>query len=149
MYQRAVAWYEDGGEAVRGGAHDSWHTLALLGAGRLEEAMEICERRLAQNPESLWYHGMTGFLAARMGDRERLTREKAYMESLAPDHYPGWLPFQMAYFQASEGRAEAAVASLRSAMNQGYAFNVWWHRDPAFDLVRDHPSFQELIRPKG
>lgn len=149
MYERAVKWYEDGGEAVQGGAHDNWHVLGLLGAGEFEKALEICDGRLAQSPGSLWYNGMSGILAARAGDEARLATAKDFFLSKAPEYYPGWLPFQMAYVLAAEGRAEEAVASLKSAMRQGTAFGAWWHRDPAFDLIRDHPAFQELMRPKG
>jgi predicted Zn-dependent protease len=149
MYRRAVEWYEEGGEAVQGGSHDSWHTLAFAGAGEYDDAKAMCEMRLAQNAESVFYNSMAGTLAARTGDDEGLMAAKEFFTTRAPDHYPGWLPRQMAYFLANEGRAEEAVASLNASMNEGYAFLSWWHRDPAFDLIRDHPAFQELIRTKG
>lgn len=149
MYERAAQWYEDGGDAVRGGSHDSWHALALFGAGRYEEALEICDRRLAENPQVIWYNGMAGLASARMGDQARLDRHLQFFLEEAPNHLPYWLPLQMAYFHGVQGRAEEAVAALESAMNHGYAFQAWWHRDPAFDLIRDDPVFQEFIRPKG
>ncbi|MGW8267060.1 MAG: TPR end-of-group domain-containing protein [Longimicrobiales bacterium] len=149
MYHRAADWYENAGDAVSGLAHRQWYALALMGAGRFADAKAEADRMLASNPNNVWFHGMAGLAAAREGDRERARKETAYMVSLAPDRVPAWLPGQMAYMLAAEGRAEEAVASLESAMNQGWAFNAWWHRDPAFDLIRDHPAFQELIRPKG
>lgn len=149
MYQRAASWYEDGGEPVRGGAHDSWHAMALFGAGRYEEALEICDMRLAENPRLIWYNGMAGSAAARMGDMDRLDRQHQFFLGEASNHYPYWLPLHTAYFHAAQGRAMETVASLTAAMNEGYAFQAWWHRDPAFELVRDHPAFQEFIRPKG
>lgn len=149
MYQRAASWYEEGGEEVEGGAHDSWHALALFGAGQYQEALDICEMRLAENPGLIWYNGMAGLAAVRMGNQEMGNQRGQFFMDEAPKHPPYWLPLNLAYFQASQGRAEEAVASLNSAMNHGYAFQAWWHRDPAFDLVRNHPAFQEFIRPKG
>jgi len=149
MYHRAANWYENAGDAVSGPAHRQWYALALMGAGRFADAKAEADRMLASNPNNVWFHGMAGLAAAREGDRERARKETAYIVSLAPERVPPWLPGQMAYMLAAEGRAEEAVASLESAMNQGWAFSAWWHRDPAFDLIRDHPAFQELIRPKG
>jgi tetratricopeptide (TPR) repeat protein len=149
MYHRATNWYENAGDAVSGTAQRQWYALALFGAGRFADAKAEADRMLASNPDNEWAHGMAGLAAAREGDRERAEQETAYMVGLAPDRVPPWLPGQMAYMLAVEGRAEEAVASIESAMNQGWAFSPWWHRDPAFDLIRDHPAFQELIRPKG
>jgi len=149
MYERAAQWYVDQGDAGRGGAHDSWHALALFGAGRYQEALDICDMRLAENPRLVWYNGMAGMAAARMGDQDRVEQQHQFFLGEASNHYPYWLPLHTAYFHASQGRAENTVASLTAAMNEGYAFQAWWHRDPAFDLVRDHPVFQEFIRPKG
>ena len=149
MYHRAADWYENAGDGVSGRLHRQWYALALMGAERLGDAQAEADRMLTANPDDVWAHGMAGLAAAREGDHQRAEEETAYMVTLAPDRVPPWLPGQMGYMLAAEGRAEEAVASLESAMNQGYAFNAWWHRDPAFDLIRDHPAFQELIRPKG
>lgn len=149
MYRRAVDWYESQGNGAAGRAHSLWHTLALLGAEALPEAMTQCEKWLGVNPDDTWYHVMAGILAGRMRDQDRLNLEKAYLAEQGPNRPQGWLPFQMAYVEANAGEASAAVASLQEAMTLGYAFNPWWHRDPAFDLIRDHPDFRELIRPKG
>jgi len=149
MYHRAANWYENQGEAVSGRLHRQWYALALFGAERFGDAEAEADRMLAANADDVWAHGMAGLTAERQGDHARAAEETAYMVSLAPERVPPWLPNQMGYMLAVQGRAEEAVASLSSAMNQGYFFSPWWHRDPAFDLIRDHPAFQELIRPKG
>lgn len=149
MYHRAADWYENAGDAVSGRGHRQWYALSLLGAERFRDAVAVADGLLAANPDDEWAHGMAGLAAARQGDRERAAQETAHMVNLAPNRVPPWLPGQMGYMLAAEGRAEEAVASLKSAMNQGWAFNPWWHRDPAFDLIRDDPAFKELIRPKG
>jgi len=149
MYHRAADWYENGGEAVAGRYHRRWYGLALMGANRFQDAVAEADRELAKFPNDQWLHGFSGMVAARMGDRDRFETEKAWVVAAAPNQVPPWLPNYMGYFLASEGRAEEAVAALGSAMRQGYPFSAWWHRDPAFDLIRDHPAFQELIRTKG
>ncbi len=149
LYRDAVDWYEDAGEEVSSGAHQTWHTLALMGTERWRDAVAICDRNLEAQPDNLWFHGAAGQIAARMGDEERVEREKAYYIGLAPDRPPQFLPLSMGYFAAAEGRAEEAVAMLETAILQGATFNLWLHRDPAFDLIREHPAFQEFLRPKG
>lgn len=149
MYRDALAWYENAGEAVSSVANQTWHTLALMGAGRWRDAMAICDRNLEADPDNLWFHGAAGLIAARMGDQERVDQEKAHYIGLAPDRPPQFLPLNMGYFAAAEGRAEEAVALLERAMKQGATMTMWVHRDPAFDLIRNHPAFQEFLRPKG
>ena len=149
MYERAVEWYGGAGDAVAAPVQQTWHTLALFGAGSFREAIENCDRHLADQPDYLWYHGMAWLAAIRAGDEERAAVEQAYYEGLAPDRSPRFLPLNMAYGQAARGNAEEAVALLEEAVGLGTAFAMWWHRDPAFDLIRDHPAFQEFLRPKG
>jgi len=149
IYLRAIEWYQNAGETVAAPVHQTWNTLALFGAGRFGEVLENCERHLADQPDYLWYHGMTGLAAFRAGDQERAAEEVAYYEQLAPERPARFLPFNMAYFAAVQGNAEETVSLLEEAMALGSAFSMWTHRDPAFDLVRDHPAFQEFLRPKG
>lgn len=149
MYNRAARWYEERGEEVSGHLHQRWHILALMGAERLQEGLDICDDILAQRPQDVWQHSVAGTLAGRMGNMNRFQSEKDWLVDVSASRVPPWLPAYMAYYHAAEGKAEEAVASLENAMEQGWSFSPWWHRDPTFDLVRDHPSFQEFIRPKG
>ena len=41
------------------------------------------------------------------------------------------------------------LASIQEAIDMGSTFSIWMHRDPGFDLVRDHPAYKEFLRPKG
>ncbi len=149
MYNDAVAWYESAGEMATSGVNPTWHTLALIGAERWQEAMATCDRYLEQNPDWLWFHSAAGVTAARAGDQERLEREKAYYIGLAPERGPQFLPMNMGAFAAAEGRAEEAVAFLEAGIRQGGTYNIWSHRHPAFEPIWDHPAFQAFLRPKG
>lgn len=149
MYARAAEWYENGGDAVAGRYHRRWYALALAGANRFQDALAEVDRELGDYPNDSWLHGFSAIAAARMGDQGRYEKEKGWMITQAATRVPPWLPNYMGYFLASEGRAEEAVDALEAGMRQGLPFSAWWHRDPAFDLIRDHPAFQELIRVKG
>ena len=54
--------------------------LALIGADRWNEAMEVCDRHLKAQPDYQWYHGAAGLVAARTGDKGRLDQEWAWFE---------------------------------------------------------------------
>jgi tetratricopeptide (TPR) repeat protein len=149
MYARAAAWYENAGDAVAGRYHRRWYALALMGADRFRDALEEADRGLGRYPNDPWLHGFSGMAASRMGDQSRFEKEKGWIVTEAANRVPPWLPNYMGYFLASEGRAEEAVDALKAGMRQGQPFSAWWHRDPAFDLIRDHPAFQELVRAKG
>lgn len=149
MYDRAVAWYERGESDVSAPVHQTWHTLALMGADRWEEALALCDQHLAAQPDYTWYHGAAAMAAARAGDPERMEEERSWYETQAPMRPPAFLPSNMAYFAAAEGRTEEAVALLQHAMDLGTAFNIWWHRDPVLEELQDHPAWKEFLRPKG
>jgi tetratricopeptide (TPR) repeat protein len=56
MYGRAVDWYATAGDAVSSPTHQTWNTLALIGANRWDDAMAVCDRQLEAQPEYQWYH---------------------------------------------------------------------------------------------
>ena len=50
---------------------------------------------------------------------------------------------------AVRGQREQAVDLIREALAQGFSWNIWVHREPDFESLRDFAPFQELLRPKG
>ena len=124
------------------------NTLALIGANRLEEAMEICDRHLEAQPDHQWFHGSAGLIAARTGDKERMAQEWAWFEKTAPERPRSFLPLWKGYFAVQEGDVEG-LRSIQEAIDMGSNFTIWMHRDPSFDLIRDHPAYKEFLRPKG
>lgn len=149
MYERAVEWYSQGGEAVSSPVHQTWNTLALIGANQWGRAMEVCDRHLEAQPDYQWYHGSAGLIAARTGDEDRVAKEWAWFEKVAPNRSRSFLTLWKGYFAAAEGDAETGVAYIQEAIDMGSNFTIWMHRDPGFDLIRDHPAYTEFLRPKG
>ena len=49
---------------------------------------------------------------------------------------------------AMQGKTEAALVSLRLAINQGWR-NAWWfdvEHDAGLDSIRDEPEFQTMLK---
>ncbi len=48
---------------------------------------------------------------------------------------------------AQQGKTEAALASLREAIDQGWRFSWWYYleHDPNLDSIRDEPEFQAMV----
>jgi hypothetical protein len=89
-----------------------------------------------------------GCFALRSAERARLWRQPVWLLADAAAHYPHGVPASLLRAQrsAQAGDAQAAVAALRAAMARGYNRFQQLLADPALAPVRDHPSFQALVR---
>jgi hypothetical protein len=47
------------------------------------------------------------------------------------------------------GDVEQAIAALRGAFARGYCYGIDLHTDIDLALLGAHPSYRELLRPKG
>jgi DNA-binding SARP family transcriptional activator/TolB-like protein len=127
--------------------------------GRWAEAELLLRSYAADRPADLaqWpavspmleVHGQLGTLAARQGNRAEAERISAMLEALERPYLFGEHTYWRARIAAQLGERDHAVALLRAAYAQGFK---WWlplHSEPDFEPLRDHPSFRELLRPKG
>jgi tetratricopeptide (TPR) repeat protein len=125
LLDRAIEWLNGRTEdeaAVAG--HRSWHAWALLNAERWDEARGYYQGLADESPENIGWRGLLGVAAARSGDREDADRVNQWLTELDQPY------IRQSY---SEGGSYFA----------GYA-------DPAnFKELRDYPSFQEFLRPRG
>jgi tetratricopeptide (TPR) repeat protein len=145
LYNRSAVWYdEQPPDRVASVAQRNWRTLTLIGAERWEDAKPLCGSLLEDAPENSWFHTMDGYLAARLGDRERALSQLQWLEEQGD---------ALAYestLHAALGDKARALELLAENFEGGAYFNLWWHRDVLlFPLLGDDPAYQEIVGPKG
>ncbi len=122
----------------------------LLDAGHQDEAEDLLRRLVEKAPENLSVVACMGILAARRGDRteaenaaDTLARAEGNLQESVNDTH------SRACIAAQLGDLELAVDLLRQ--NVGFGVPYWYmvRTDPDLAPLRDHPAFQELMRPKG
>ncbi|MGH8280919.1 MAG: hypothetical protein ACRERZ_01880, partial [Gammaproteobacteria bacterium] len=111
------------------------------------------EAQVAQNMNSAYLHGALGWIYARLGrDREALEQgeiavklspmDKNFIASTAAI-------FKLAQIQAQVGQMDEAVANLDHLLAipaGGYVSVPVLKLDPVWDLIRDDPRFQALLK---
>ena len=126
----------------------------LLLHGRVDEARVVLERPVgdewADNPSvRSRYIGMLGVIAGMQGDRQRALKISQDLEA-QPWTWRSSKRFWQARIAASLGEFDRATAILREAVAEGLTVTRIHFESSLLSLVlRDHPPFQELIRPKG
>ena len=105
----------------------------------------------AEFPENQAYVGLSGVIAARRGDRERameISEQIAVMDTdlfLDEDGRTVW----RSRILATLGEHAEAVSLLQETARSGWVNPFDLANIIEFAPLRDHPDFQELIRPKG
>ena len=126
----------------------------LLLRGRVDEARVVLERTVEERADSppllrREYIGTLGVIAGMQGDRQRALEIGQYLAAQPwrwRSHETEW----QARIAASLGELDRATALLREAVGEGIAAGAMHVRSPLlWPTLRDHPPFQELIRPKG
>lgn len=87
--------------------------MAMLGAGRLEEAQRLAVAFLAANPEQAAAQVLLGVVRARLGDREGALACFGEATILAPGSHDGW--FYRGMLAVQMNRADEARECLRRA----------------------------------
>ena len=97
----------------------------------------------------LWYRGVRGFFAAMMGDSVQARTDAEWLAALDRPYLRGSNTYWLAKIAGALGERDEAVNLLRQAYSEGYppSWSHLWNSD--FAPIRDHPDFQELMRPKG
>jgi tetratricopeptide (TPR) repeat protein len=150
LWERLLAWYSTRpAEETTGAEHRRARANLLLQLDRLLEASVLVESLAWDFTDSASDQGRLGVFRAKLGDA---AGAEAVSEALlrwdAP--YPmGRNTLWAAYISAQLGELDRAVHLLRDASQQGWNYRDRLHSDPFLRPLRDHPAFQELIRPKG
>ena len=123
----------------------------MLLAGDCERGVAIARslaREAPGNPSSQGGYGVA--LAACGGSRAEAQKIADSLARLAQPFLRGEHLFQRARILGALGDGDGAVRALQAAFGQGRGWRgVGMHLDPAFNPVRNHPPFVELMKPKG
>ena len=121
----------------------------LAYAGSLDEAQQILDTLVAEDPENIQYRGERGLIAARRGDSVLAMQDREWLASLDQRLPSGWDTFYRGLITAELGELEVALDLLWQAFAEGQPYGAWMEWDGYFDSLRDYPPFQEWLRPKG
>jgi tetratricopeptide (TPR) repeat protein/TolB-like protein len=148
MAEQAMAWYRalPASEAAK---YQVDLLAALVRAERWAEAKPIADALLAKDPDDIDMRGEVGTLAARLGDAAQARQIEVELATLTRPYLNGAHTYARACIAAQLGEKDRALALLRDALGQGFAFNVWIHVDMDLEPLWGYPPFEELMKPKG
>jgi DNA-binding SARP family transcriptional activator/TolB-like protein len=146
--EQALAWYASRPAEERS-RHRRSLARTLYQAERWAEARALFEELAAEQPEDVHFLGHLGTLATRRGERDEAERISAALASSTQAYLRGAHILWRARIVAQLGEREQALHLLREAIAQGQPYGLWLHTDPDLEPLRNHPSFRELVRPKG
>lgn len=122
---------------------------ALYQAERWREAYHLFGELVEQGPNDARLLGYLGVLQGRLDKRDAALQISDQLAALELAYDKGETTRWRSRIAAVLGDGHQAVELLRTAFNEGTYYGIWLHRDPDFESLRDYPSFQELMRPKG
>lgn len=120
--------------------------------GEWDEAQRFLHQLATEYPDNIAVQGRLGTLAAHTGDTAEARRISQWMADLDRPWMFGNNTYWRAAIASLLGDPEEAVRLLQQTWREGgvelQVFHLV-HLDPDFDPIRDHPAFQEFVRPKG
>ena len=114
-----------------------------------EETNNITFKGLTGDRAVLAVKGMTGALAALMGDEEEARQVEEALRTIDQEYIRSLHTYFRARINALLGEREKAVSLIEEAFEQGMPFVIVIHRDLALEPLQDYPPFQELLEPEG
>lgn len=148
---KAVAWYESKQREEPISEYQRYkYGLALYVAEQWEKTESIFKKLAAGTPDDVELKGILGAIFARKGDRRAGERIMAELNQMDRPYIFGEHTFWQARIAALLGEKEQAIQLLREAFSQGLPYGPFL-LGAMMDLesLRDHPSFKELLSPKG
>ena len=121
----------------------------MLSAGRADEAIVLLEPLQQRYPERFFLLGALGVARALQGDRTDAERISAKLEGIDVPYTFGNASVWQARIAAALGNKDQAMDFLQRAVSEGTGMDGWFHREPAFRSLLDHPPFQDLLQPIG
>lgn len=161
LAREAAARVPGAGAGAAGGYARFSAIELLLEAGRLNDAHDIAaaaafppEASPDTAPDARYAFALRlAAIAALRGDRPSADRADRLLRRLEPHLSPGfartaWLG--RAELLAERGERDSAVAIARGVLDQGSDLAMLLHGNSRLTvLLRDHPDFQRLMRPRG
>jgi hypothetical protein len=103
----------------------------------------------AESPDELEFVALAGAIAGRMGDESAARAALASLQAKKGRFRFGQQFIYSARVLAVLGDLDQAIASLRGGFARGYCYGIDLHTDIDLSLLAAHPSFRDLLRPKG
>jgi hypothetical protein len=152
VIEQAVAWFRAHPAAAAAEVQMTAPlVVALVTAGRLDDARHEAEALARAHPDRLSYRAALACLAARRGERAGALRVSSELATTSLPHLRGANTLARAEIAASLGQRDDAVALLNDAFAQGLGImeRYWLHLDPWLESLRGYAPFEALIRPTG
>jgi TolB-like protein len=141
---RAVSWLRSRDpESLKGEI-----AVALLLAGRPEEALPLIREVATQNPDIPEVRGLLGIALARTGDRPGAEAEARWLEELDLPYSDGYETELRASIAANLDQNDMAVRLLRQAIQEGLSFE-YLHCQPLLAPLWGYEPFEQVIAPRG
>jgi len=147
---RAISWY-DALPREQQGAERRLYAEALYAGGRWLDARRVLDDACRATPMDVACLGMSGTIAARLGERDRAHQIGEQLADLQfyPPKQEGDALLRRSYIAAALGERDLAVTLLRRAFAKGVSYSSALHRQPDLRLLQGYAPFEELLRPKG
>ncbi len=140
--EEAVEAYEKGIE-IDPYDSEAWHnkSIALENLGRTKEAIEACNKAVEIDPQ----HSTAHISLAHLYRKLEKEVESAKQCKIARNLIETESEYTRACFEAVCGSADAALALLRTALENKQVTPKYARRDPDFEFIRDNPRFEALL----
>ena len=114
---------------------------------QLEFDIEFYDRVLDRNPDQVEVLRVQGELLSRRGLHRRALKVDQRLVALRP--MDGVAHYNLACSLALLGRGDEALSELWHAFDVGYDDMLHLESDPALEVVREMPGYQDLVREYG
>ena len=147
-YERAIAQFPKALDLQS----DFWIARMLLGRayagmGRFAEGIAACRAAAAKEIATAMPESVLAHVLALAGEKEEATRIVERLEEQSGKRYV--MPYGVALAHAGLGNVEAALDWLDRSLAERGSQICYIGVDPAFDSLRSHPRFKELLRQAG
>jgi tetratricopeptide (TPR) repeat protein len=150
LLNRRISWLENRPDEEKSlPIHRSRYGWTLLYLGQAAEARIVFDSLVEDDADNLGVRAVRGFFAAMEGDSAQARTDAEWLATLDRPYMLGFNTYWRAAISGALGERDDGLNLLRQAFSEGW-YHSWehaWYAELA--PLRDHPEFQELMRPKG
>ena len=110
-------------------------------------ALRVIEQHVELNPDDSRAVTMGAGALCRVGELQRGLEWAERALRIDPDD--AGVAYNVACVYAIEGKVEEAIATLETAVRNGFGNVEWVSNDPDWEGLRNHPKFRAVLRRQG